>query len=268
MLRDKRTGGVIRIILANSAQTFLQFLSIKHRTRLAVTRLTRIDAGRVHRANAARKPRSRAQMGGSLIEALVALLVFSVGALGIAALQVTTVLRVDDTKQHTIALFKAQELLERIRASESSSQIEDPLPHYIRAVNNTSLTSLTSYTGHPNFQCGAAPAMCSGAQQCAVAELAQFDVWTTFCDPVTGIATELQTAGLKRDASTKGAVSLKGLDVALLPTAQGHNLYVRWVARDTEQNQSLADGPTRMVNLCGESMPLDVRLNVYCVKAQ
>ncbi len=268
MLRDKRSGRVTRIILANSTQQFPQFCFIKSRTRLVAVRPTRIDAGRAHITNVAHKPRWRVQMGGSLIEALVALLVFSVGALGIAALQVTTVLRVDDTKQHTIALFKAQELLERIRASESSAQIEDPLPHYIRAVNNTSLASLTSYTGRPNFQCGAAPAKCSSAQQCAVAELAQFDVWTTFCDPVTGIATELQTAGLKRDASTKGAVSLKGLDVALLPTAQGHNLYVRWVARDAEQNQSLADGPTRMVNLCGESMPLDVRLNVYCVKVQ
>ena len=60
------------------------------------------------------------QAGATLLESLIALVVFSIGALGIAALQTATLVRSDDVKQRSIAIWKAQELADRIKASGST----------------------------------------------------------------------------------------------------------------------------------------------------
>ena len=64
---------------------------------------------------------------------------------------------------------------------------------------------------------------------------------------------------------------LKGFDVALLKAEQGYNLYIRWIARDAEQNQSFSsagsmNAPTRPSSQCAEDIELDVRLGMYCTK--
>ena len=63
-------------------------------------------------------PRSR-QAGMTLIEVLVALVVFSIGALGVAMLQLNALKHTDSAMRSTQASFIAQDLLERIRDTGS-----------------------------------------------------------------------------------------------------------------------------------------------------
>ncbi|HAU67838.1 MAG TPA: type IV pilus modification protein PilV [Gammaproteobacteria bacterium] len=228
----------------------------------------------------------RKQAGSSLLEALVSLLVFSVGALGIAALQVTTVLRVDDSRQRSVAVWKAQEFVERIRASHSSKHLvdsdapnqnetaQDKLTHYLGSFSGSSLSQMSNYSSQPNFICAPQPAkQCSvtagaSASYCSAQEIAGFDVWSTFCDPLLGVGSSALGAP---ESLSDGAVSLKGFDVALLKAEQGYNLYIRWIARDAEQNQSFSsagsmNAPTRPSSQCAEDIELDVRLGMYCTK--
>lgn len=216
----------------------------------------------------------------------MSLLVFSVGALGIAALQVTTVLRVDDSRQRSVAVWKAQEFVERVRASHLSNPLvdagtpsqnktaEDNLSRYLEFFDGSTLSRMTNYGSEPNFMCSPHPAkQCSitgevSASYCSIQEIAEFDVWSTFCDPLLGVA----SAGHRVPESRRdGTVLLKGFDVALLEADEGYNLYIRWIARDAEQNQAFsgtesAGVPTRPSSQCAEDIELDVRLGMYCTK--
>lgn len=61
------------------------------------------------------------QGGLTLIEVLVALLVFSVGALGVALLQLNALKHTDSALSSTQVSFIAQDLLERIRANPGAN---------------------------------------------------------------------------------------------------------------------------------------------------
>ena len=225
------------------------------------------------------------QAGSSLLEALVSLLVFSVGALGIAALQVTTVLRVDDSRQRSVAVWKAQEFVERVRASYVTDPAADldeqgvdndadnNLSHYLKVIGGSSLPLMASYNSQSSFRCAARPAkQCLAtndisANICSAQDMAEFDIWSIFCDPLLGVGFEYQDP----PKSYEGAVSLKGFDVALLKADLGYNLYIRWIARDAEQNQTFGKvGPTddlsRLSSQCSEEIELDIRVGMYCVK--
>jgi len=71
------------------------------------------------------------QRGSSLVEAMVALVVFAVGALGIAAMQTVSMVRGDDTRQRSIAIWKAQELVDRIKATKTTDDPDGLVAEYI-----------------------------------------------------------------------------------------------------------------------------------------
>lgn len=61
------------------------------------------------------------QAGMTLIEVLVALVVFSIGALGVAMLQLNALKHTDSAMRSTQVSFIAQDLLERIRANPEAN---------------------------------------------------------------------------------------------------------------------------------------------------
>lgn len=111
------------------------------------------------------------ESGSSLIEVLVALLVFSVGMLGLAALQLNALRGVADSSQRSQSSWILQDIAERIRANPEGSA--------------------ASYAAVPN--CNALPAkMCAdhynpassakvAAANCNAAEMAAFDRWEAQC---------------------------------------------------------------------------------------
>lgn len=113
---------------------------------------------------------NRLETGSSLIEVLIALLVLSVGLLGLAALQLNALRGISDSSQRSQATWILQDAAERIRA------------------NPNALT--TSYSTAAN--CAALPPkFCADywqpagsrvkATNCSDDEMAAFDRWETQC---------------------------------------------------------------------------------------
>lgn len=102
-------------------------------------------------------PSSRSQSGFTLIEILIAILVLSVGLLGIAGLQVQGTRHVYDAQLHTLAVFQAQDMADRMRANQAG----------VRAGEYNSRSDT--------------PDQASCSSQCTPAELADFDLyrWNT-----------------------------------------------------------------------------------------
>jgi type IV pilus assembly protein PilV len=111
------------------------------------------------------------QDGFSMIEVLVTLLIFTIGLLGLAALQLNALQGVSDSAQRSQATAVLQDLAERIRANPQAGA--------------------ASYAGNAN--CAALPAtLCAdhvtpatgakvSAANCTAAQMAAFDRWEAQC---------------------------------------------------------------------------------------
>ena len=110
------------------------------------------------------------QNGSTLIEVLIALLVFTIGLQGIASMQYQSVKDNFDSSQRSHGVWAAQELINRIRANPEG-----------RATTPSSY----NFNGNP---CDAnEPATYCADQQaapaaaCNTAEIATFDIWESVC---------------------------------------------------------------------------------------
>ena len=223
----------------------------------------------VNRMNVMKMKLINHQLGATLLESLIALVVFSVGALGIAALQTTTLVRSDDVKQRSLAIWKAQELADRIKASGSLDDPDGLATDYIDEVGAETLDQIGVFDLNSTYTCPAEPTRCDDTDGnavgiCTADELVSFDVWSVLCDPVNGAtATTL--------GANDGENKLKNLDVALFEGADANEgeyfLYFEWLSRSAEQDQDLqAAAATVTSNLCGTDLDVDSRLSVYCLR--
>lgn len=207
------------------------------------------------------------QLGASLIEAVVALFIFSVGVLGVAAIQASTLVRSDDVKQRSLAVWKAQELADRMRSTRTVSNPGGLLESYRNALGGD-VSSIESFAERSDYQCPAnAPATCDDmngapAGSCDVDEIVAFDLWSVICDAATG-ASDANISG------QDGINKLKDLDVALVRGgAAGENfLYFSWLSRNAERNTAFQGGANTVETLlCGETRDVDSRLDAYCLR--
>lgn len=213
--------------------------------------------------------KARFELGASLIESVVALLVFSVGALGIAALQTVTLVRSDDVKQRSVAVWKAQELADRIRATRTIDNTDGLAQEYVDAIGDDA-SVIGSFANSGALSCsGAAPTRCddvngTAAAQCSSAQMVTFDIWSVMCDPVNGASAE------SIDDDLDGNSKLKDLDVALTRAASGEmRLYFEWLSRSADQNEELLSGGNVEnidTELCGDVVSVDARLETYCLR--
>lgn len=209
------------------------------------------------------------QLGASLVEAMVALVIFAVGALGIAAMQTVSLVRGDDTRQRSIAIWKAQELVDRIKASKTLDNPSGRVAEYIVAINNNNTDDgIGKLVTTDEYQCPAVlPTRCddqngTNAAACNADEVVAADIWAVFCDPNTGL--------VPLGAAVSGSVGLRNLEIALEDTGTEFRLYFEWLNRTTNNNfdQQSADGTARNVttNLCGDDESIDSRLDAYCLR--
>ncbi|MFI8744899.1 type IV pilus modification protein PilV [Pseudomonas sp. NPDC077186] len=111
------------------------------------------------------------QSGASLIEVLVALLIFTVGLLGLAAMQLSSLQSTADSGQRSQSVWLMQDFIERMRANPDGTAAQ-----YAAAQN-----------------CAALPArMCAdyynpstaakvNASECNATQMAAFDAWEAQC---------------------------------------------------------------------------------------
>lgn len=111
------------------------------------------------------------QRGASLIEVLIALLIFTVGLLGLAAMQLSSLQSTADSGQRSQSVWLMQDFVERMRANPSGTAAQ-----YAAAQN-----------------CAALPArMCAdyynprtaakiNASECNATQMAAFDAWEAQC---------------------------------------------------------------------------------------
>lgn len=110
--------------------------------------------------------------GSSLIEVLVTLLIFAVGLLGFAALQLNALQSTADSSQRSQAVWIAQELAERMRAnSEAGNAV------YTAVVTNCTALPAQICADHYNPINGAKV----NAANCTAAQMASFDLWEARC---------------------------------------------------------------------------------------
>jgi hypothetical protein len=218
------------------------------------------------------------QYGASLVEAMVALLVFSIGALGIAAMQTVSMVRGDDTRQRSIAIWKAQELVDRIKASKTIDNPDGLIAAYIAAINNDNIDDgIGKLIENDEYKCPVSlplPTRCddqdgSDASACTADEVVKADIWMVLCEPNTGL--------VPLGEAVQGSVGLRNLEVALENTGTEHRLYFEWLNRATNNNidaqgadsgQQNRDGSARNIitNLCGDDESIDSRLDAYCLR--
>ena len=219
------------------------------------------------------------QSGLSLIEAMVSLFVFAVGALGVAALQTTALVRTDDTSQRSIAIWKAQELADRMRSTKTITNPDGLIANYITAINNdNSDDGIGVMASSSEFNCpSTAPTQCDDVDGtdvglCTVAQMVVFDIWSVMCDTNTGLVPD--------GAAVDGSIGLRNLEVALESDANGIRLYLEWLSRSANNNLDTDGGAdtglqstsgsarTVVTNLCGVDENIDSRLDAYCLRFQ
>lgn len=111
------------------------------------------------------------QHGASLIEVMIALLIFTVGLLGLAAMQLNALQSTTDSGQRSQAAWLMNDLAERMRANPGGT-----LDNYRAAPNCAALPATVCadyYNPATNAKVNAA--------NCSAAQMAAFDRWEAQC---------------------------------------------------------------------------------------
>ena len=117
---------------------------------------------------------ARVTSGTTLIEAMVALVIMSIGMLGLAALQVTGLNDNADAERRTQATIVMNDLIERMRANTTG-------------VTNGSYAAIN----FANIDCSGAPATycatrgANAAADCTADQIASFDGFVALCEGAT-----------------------------------------------------------------------------------
>jgi len=108
------------------------------------------------------------QKGSTLIEVLIALLVFTIGLQGIASMQYQSVKDNFDSAQRSHGIWAAQELINRIRANPDGRANGDYIINGNPCDGNPAANQCADTSDNP-------------AAVCASAEMAAFDIWESMC---------------------------------------------------------------------------------------
>ena len=114
---------------------------------------------------------NRSEVGSTMIEVLVSVVVVAIGLLGMASLQLNSVKSSFDSAGQSQASWLAQEMAERIRSNNSEAAA-----FYIDAAANNASCGIS-----PSVYCGLVSGVGS-VDTCSSEQRAVFDVWDVFCN--------------------------------------------------------------------------------------
>lgn len=153
--------------------------------------------------------------GFSLIEVLVALLVLSLGLLGLAALQATSLSFNTDAYTRTQATVFAYDILDKMRANATGVSNGN----YDVTSDAAAATKISTYNG---CKASGSTCNCSGTSTCTTANLALYDLGTWYermALALPGSSSPGRRATIDRDANNLVTVR------------------IYWLERDVQKNQ-------------------------------
>ena len=205
------------------------------------------------------------QLGVTLIESLIAMLIFSLGVLGLTAIQLESLVNSNKSQQRSTVIWKAQELIDRMKANKTIAN------EYVMAIANQSFNSIGVDDNAEQLNCANIPSpttFCADeentlAQNCnTAADQVGYDIWDIFCNPQSGLAT-LGASGVNTVGVIALEVALKQNTIA----ADGNDDYLlafEWLASSTGNIQNITNTET---SLCGEpEQQIAPNLDVYCIR--
>ena len=157
--------------------------------------------------------------GFTLLEALLGFLILAIGMLGIASLQAISLKAGKTSVYSSVAMMKADELFESMRANPSS----DALTAYVAA---------SAGTGSDNG--------CTGTTNCTDAQLAQEDVYWWKKNLKAGLP----------DAVTATVTIVAAVPPSKMATA---TIEVKWEERDKDSEKASAKTYTTNTTICNEN---------------
>lgn len=155
--------------------------------------------------------------GMTLMEVVVALFIFSVGAIGYNHMQSGLFHQRMDNQQRSLALWKAEELIDLISSNNSSSALQQ----YADAVSNADICSV-----EPANDC-IHSAGSTVAPNCSASELVDYDVWRVLCNADTGL-----TENMLEFSATLSCNNVCGDDA-------GMTLQYRWLSAVIDSDKEL-----------------------------
>ncbi len=156
------------------------------------------------------------QTGVGLIEVLIALVVFAIGVVGMAGLQLRTLSMSMDSSQRTTVIAKSQDIADRIRSNGIAPS------NYIGVYNSTNCAAA------PTQRC--ADALDQDATACTAVEMATFDVWDVFCSG--GVGMDSGVIDWTTNISCPGGCTATDAQVSVATT---------WTSRTSDTDQRVAD---------------------------
>ncbi|MNN37089.1 hypothetical protein D3C81_1510200 [compost metagenome] len=174
------------------------------------------------------------QSGLTMIEVLVTLFVFTVGLLGLAALQLGALKSTSDSNQRTQAVWVLQELAERMRANN--------LP-----AADAGYTTASNCSALPTPWCADHYNPISGgkvnAASCNAAQMAAFDRWEAECSyAATTTYSANSTAAAGRYSSSDFLLSPStGVRLSVAENDDLFTLTSRWRSKGDDAKQQTSD---------------------------
>lgn len=162
------------------------------------------------------KPLSPQQLGFSLMEIMVSILVLSIGLLGLGGLQITSLKGTNNAHFRTIASLAATDLADRMRANSGATTAGLYESQYVPAT------------------CKEPPAkLCEATIVCTPEELATYDLFRVNC----GVSNEgFQTGGTQYDLPN----AYMSVKCGTTPCVSGatHSILIRWNEADDDDQDT------------------------------
>ncbi|WP_071871944.1 type IV pilus modification protein PilV [Atopomonas hussainii] len=172
------------------------------------------------------------QAGASLIEVLVALLIFTIGLLGFAALQLSALQNTSDSAQRSQATWVLQDLAERIRANPQAAITE-----YTTGAVCTDLPAKIC-SDHINPISGNKV----NAEACSATEMATFDRWEAQCSYAATATYQANSVSGSARYTSRDFISAPSSGQPISVTASGSvlTLTANWFSKGVQSQQSNA----------------------------
>ncbi len=171
--------------------------------------------------------------GFSLIEVLVTLMVLSVGLMGLAVLQSTSVKAGFDSGQRSQATWLVQELVERMRAN-----VDGQTSGYTTAAADANLCDNGPTKLCSDYFNGTVKANAAG--DCSADEIAEFDVWELTCGfQRANITTaSLEQLSLTGNGLTLTCVDSDATDTDPCTTGSDFTATLNWLSQSADASSS------------------------------